>query len=82
MEPHKTRLSGVSIGIHLGRMLDNYLLPTMQETGYLEREKVIFRAAFLEEIEKQDLLDYFRYETKEENDESVIKVVDFSDMPF
>ena len=70
------------VGIHLGRMLDNYLLPTMQETGYLEREKVIFRAAFLEEIEKQDLLDYFRYETKEENDESVIKVVDFSDMPF
>ena len=70
------------VGIHLGRMLDKYLLPTMQEAGYEEREMAIFRAAFLDEIEKQGLLDYFIYETKEEEDENAIKVTDFADMPF
>ena len=70
------------VGIHLGRMLDRYLLPTMQEAGYEEGEIDIFKTAFLDEIEKQDLLDYFIYDAKEEEDENVIKVVDFSDMPF
>ena len=70
------------VGIHLGRMLDRYLLPTMQEAGYEESEISVFKTAFLDEIEKQDLLDYFIYETKEKEDESVIKVVDFSDMHF
>ena len=71
------------VGIHLGRMFDKYLLRTMQEAGYGEREMDMFRAAFLDEIEKQGLLDCFIYETKEEEeDESVTKVVDFSDMPF
>ena len=32
------------VGIHLGRMFDKYLLPTMQEAGYGEREIDIFRA--------------------------------------
>lgn len=70
------------VGIHLGRMLDRYLLPTMQEAGYEESKIDILRVAVLDEIEKQDLLDYFIYDAKEEEDENVIKVVDFSDMPF
>jgi hypothetical protein len=71
------------VGIHLGRMFDKYLLPTMQEAGYEEGEIDIFKTAFLDEIKKQDLLDYFIYDADEETeDEDIIKVVDFSDMPF
>ena len=71
------------VGIHLGRMLDKYLLPTMQEAGYEKREIDIFKTAFLDEVEKQGLSDYFVCDAdKESADENVIKVVDFSDMPF
>jgi hypothetical protein len=71
------------VGIHLGRMLDRYLLPTMQEAGYEEGEIDIFRVAFLDEIEKRGLTDYFVYEADEETeDEDVVEVVDFINMPF
>ena len=41
------------VGIHLGRMFDNYLLPAMQEAGYEEREIGVFKTAFLDEIKKR-----------------------------
>ena len=71
------------VGINLGRMLDKYLLSTMQEAGYAEKEIDVFRKVFLDEIEKKGLSDYFVCDAdKESADENVIKVVDFSDMPF
>ena len=71
------------VGIHLGRMLDKYLLPTMQEAGYEKREIDIFKTAFLDEVEKQGLSEYFVGDADEKaEDKNVIKVTDFTDMPF
>ena len=71
------------VGIHLGRMLDKYLLLTMQEAGYEEREIDIFKTAVCAEVEKQGFSDYFVYETDDgTEDENVSKVIDFGDMPF
>ena len=71
------------VGIHLGRMLDKYLLPTMQEAGYEKREIDIFKTAFSAEVEKQGFSDYFMDDADEKGeDKNVIKVTDFTDMPF
>ena len=48
------------------RVLAKKLIPTMREAGYEEREIAIFRMAFLAEIEKQGLSDYFVYDVDEE----------------
>jgi hypothetical protein len=64
-------------------MFDKYLLPTMQEAGYEEKEIDVFKKAFLDEIKKQGLSDYFVCDVDEETeDENVFKVVDFINMPF
>ena len=57
------------VGIHLGRMLDKYLLPTMQEAGHEEKEINIFKTAFSDEVEKQGLSDYFVYDVNEEKED-------------
>ena len=56
------------VGIHLGRMLDKYLLPTMQEAGYEKREIDIFKTAFSAEVKKQGFSDYFVYDVDEEKE--------------
>ena len=71
------------VGIHLGRMLDKYLLPTMKESGYEEYAIDIFKTAFSDEVEKQGLFDYFVCDADEKvEDENVSKVVNFGDKPF
>ena len=57
------------VGIHLGRMLDKYLLPTIQEAGHEEKEINIFKTAFSDEVEKQGLSDYFVYDVNEEKED-------------
>ena len=55
----------------------------MQEAGDEEKEIDVFKKAFLDEIEKQGLSDYFVYNADEETEnENVVKVVDFINMPF
>ena len=71
------------VGIHLGRMLDKYLLPTMKESGYEEYEIDIFKTAFSDEVEKQGFFDYFVCDADEKVEvENVSKVIDFGDKPF
>jgi hypothetical protein len=71
------------VGIYPTNTLAKELIPTMREAGYEESEIDIFRAAFLSEIEKQELSDYFVYNPDEESIETEEdRSIDFKDMPF